>query len=104
MTLPGDIWSIKIRHNDDVYYLMVRPSTTSLELRRHLSQITHLKVHDMRLHIPRYGNHKFDDRHTLEQSRFADGEELTVVYRDPETKAFEKFNRGQFPGLEEPTL
>jgi hypothetical protein len=97
--MQEDLWYVKIRHNDDVYYLMVRPSTTSLELRRHFSQITHLKVHDMRLHIPRHGNRMFVGRHTLDQSRFADGEEFTVVYRDPETKTFEMSEKVPFPGF-----
>jgi hypothetical protein len=73
-------WYVKVKHENDFYCLIVTPSTTYIVLRRKLAMITGQRVHDMRLHLPDFGNRVFEDRHSLDQARLGDGTSLIMVY------------------------
>jgi hypothetical protein len=72
---------VKLKHDSSVYCFIVPATTTSLQLRRQLAQLTGRRVHDMRLHLPAFDNCVFGDRHSLDDARVAEGDSITVLYR-----------------------
>lgn len=80
---------VKVKRKNSTWFLLVTMDTTCMQIKRIMKQFVNLKIHDMQLTIPRHGNRKFHDTHTLEQFSLQNGETLNLHLRIPNSDEFE---------------
>lgn len=86
-------WYIKVKRKNMTWFLYVNMNTTSIEIKRMMTQFIPKKVHDMQLTIPRYDNRKFADELSLEKMNLVNGETLTLHIRvDPASDKYEELS------------